>query len=95
MVMSFAMMYKNTKAKVVTDEGCSEEFEIFSGILQGDTLAPLLFIICVDFCMLNATFSKENELGFTLERAKSRRYPKEVVTNLDFVDDITLLSDDR
>ena len=35
----------------------------------------------------------ESELGFTLERSRSRRYPKEVVTDLDFVDDITLLSD--
>ena len=93
LVKSIEIMYKNTKAKVVTDEGITDEFEIFSGILQGDTLAPLLFITCVDFCMRNALFGKESELGLTLERSKSRRYPKEVVTDLDFVDDITLLSD--
>ena len=37
---------------------------------------------------------KEEELGFHLERRKSRRIGPEVLTGLDFADDIALLSMD-
>ncbi|XP_072016329.1 uncharacterized protein [Amphiura filiformis] len=35
--------YQNTRAKVVTSDGETEEFNILAGVLQGDTLAPYLF----------------------------------------------------
>ena len=38
-------MYTGTRAKVVTEDGDSDEFEITAGVLQGDTLAPFLFVI--------------------------------------------------
>ena len=37
---------------------------------------------------------KEEDLGFTITPRRSRRHPKEVLTDLDFADDIALLSDD-
>ena len=33
--------YARTRAKVVTPDGDSEEFDIQAGVMQGDTLAPL------------------------------------------------------
>ena len=36
---------------------------------------------------------KEEELGFTLKKRQSRRRPAVVLTDLDFADDIALLSD--
>ena len=40
------MLYKNTKAMVHSDF-----FEIVTGIMQGDTFASLLFIICEDYIL--------------------------------------------
>jgi hypothetical protein len=85
-------MHANTKAKVVTQESVSDEFEIKSGILQGDTLAPYLFIICIDYCLKKAIGYRDYELGLTLEKARSRRESPQMITDLDFVDDICLFS---
>ena len=38
-------IYTGTKVKVVTADGITEIFDILAGVLQGDTLAPYLFII--------------------------------------------------
>ena len=42
-------MYAGTKAKVVTPDGNGEEFDIRAGVMQGDTLAPFLFIIVLEY----------------------------------------------
>ena len=44
-------LYKNTKAKVCTPDGDTDFFDINTGVLQGDTLAPYYFIICQDYCL--------------------------------------------
>ena len=41
-------MYTNTRAKVVSPDGDTDLFEITMGVLQGDTLAPFLFVIVLD-----------------------------------------------
>ena len=84
-------MYTNTQAKVITPDGETEQFEITAGVLQGDTLAPFLFIIVLDFALRRAIEGKEEELGFTLTPRRSRRHPK-TLTDLNFADDISLLS---
>ena len=58
-------MYSNTKARIVTPDGETDLFEITAGVLQGDTLAPFLFIIVLDYALRKATDGKEEELGFT------------------------------
>ena len=35
-------------------------FDIISGVLQGDTLAPFFFIIVLDYAMRQATYGREN-----------------------------------
>ena len=87
-------MYTNTRAKVISPDGETEDFEITAGVLQGDTLAPFLFVIVLDYALRKAIGGKEDELGFTLKPRKSRRHPKIVLPDLDFADDIALLSDE-
>ena len=68
--------------------------DITAGVLQGDTLAPFLFIIVLDYALRKALADgKEEELGFTVTPRRSRRHPKEALADLDFADDIALLSD--
>ena len=64
------------------------------GVLQGDTLAPYLFVVVLDFALRMAIDGKEEELGFQLEKRRCRRVGPEVVTDLDFADDIALLSEE-
>ena len=40
------MLYKNTKAMLRSPDGDTDFFNIVAKVLQGDTLAPYLFIIC-------------------------------------------------
>ena len=47
-VHAIMMMYRNTKAKVRSPDGDTTFFEILAGVLQGDTLAPLTFILYID-----------------------------------------------
>ena len=42
-------MYQNTMTKVVSPDGETDLFEILAGVLQGDTLAPYLFVIILDY----------------------------------------------
>ena len=87
-------IYTNTRAKFVSPGGETELFDITAGVLQGDTLAPFLFIIVLDYALRKATNGKEEDLGFTITPRKSSRHPKEVLAYMDFADDISLLSDE-
>ena len=67
----------------------TECFDIVAGVLQGDTLASYLFIICLN-CVLRTSIDKIRENGFELTKKRSRRYPAKTIT--DYVDDIALLA---
>ena len=69
-----------------------EFFQMHASVLQGDTLAPLLFIIAFDYAMIQATRDPP-ETGFTIEPSRSSRYPAIIETDTDFADDIALSSD--
>ena len=85
------MLYKNTKAKVLSPDGDTDYFDIVSGVLQGDTLTPYLFIICLDYALKTSTvLMKEN--CFKLEKERSRRYSAQTNTDVDYADDIALLA---
>ena len=47
-VAAITILYRNSKVKVHSPDGDTEYFDIVAGVLQGDTLAPYLFIICLD-----------------------------------------------
>ena len=87
---SVNLMYTNTTAQVLSSERDTEFSEILAGILQGDTLAPCLFIIVLGYAMRQAIGNKSN-LGFTLDGSRSRRHQGKVICDTDFADDISLL----
>ena len=60
--------------------------------MQGDTLAPYLFIIVLDFALSKALEGRE-DLGFTLAPRRSRRHPAKTITDLDYADDLATLCD--
>ena len=86
-------MYRDTRAKVVTPDGETEEFEIHAGVLQGDTLAPFLFVVALDYALRKAISGREQELGFEITPRRSTRHPAVTLTDLDYADDICLISD--
>ena len=90
-VSPIKVLYTNTSAKVLSPDGDTDEFMIVAGVLQGDTLAPFLFTIVLDYALRIAT-KNEEAVGFTLEKARGRRYPSKILCDTDFADDISLLS---
>ena len=93
MVQTIEANHSQTRAKVQTCDGDTNVFEILAGVLQGDTLAPFLFIIAMDHALRLAISGREEELGLTLVPRKSRRVHPIMVTDLDYADDIALISD--
>ena len=69
----------------------TEYFDIVAGVLQGDTLAPYFFIICLDY-VLRISINKIREKGFELTKKRSRRYPVKTITDADYADDIAILA---
>ena len=67
-------------------------FDILAGVLQGDTLVPFLFVICLD-SMLRISIDKCNDYGLTLELARSRWFPTKKTTDENYADVLALLSD--
>ena len=63
------------KVKIRSPDGDTEYFNIVAGVLQGDTLAPYLFIICLDY-VLRISIDKIRENGFKLTKKRSRRHPQ-------------------
>ena len=90
-VAAITILYRNTKEKVRSPDGDTEYFDIVAGVLQGDTLALYLFIICLDY-MLRTLIDKIRENGFELTKKKSRKYPAKRITDADYTDDIALLA---
>ena len=61
-------MYVNTSAVVLTPEGKTTNFNINIGVLQGDPLAPFLFIIVLVYALRTVIDDRE---GLTLTRCRS------------------------
>ena len=79
------MLYTNSKAAVLVGGKLSRYFDIWSGVLQGDVLAPYLFIIVVDYVMSRS----EGDFGFIYKTGTSRT--KRKLNDLDYAYDIALL----
>ena len=90
-VAAIMILYRNTKVKVHSPNGDTGYFNIVPGVLQGDTLAPYLFIICLDY-MLRTSIDKIKENDFELTKKRSRRYPTKTITDADYTDNIAILA---
>ena len=89
-VTAITILYRKTKVKVHSPNGDTDYFDIVAGVRQGDTLAPYLFIICLDY-VLRTSIDKIKENGFELIKKRSRRYPAKKITDADYADDIAIL----
>ena len=73
-VAAITILYKNTRVKVRSPDGDTEYFDIVAGVLQGDKLAPYLFIICLDY-VIRTSIDNIRENGFELKKKRSMGYP--------------------
>jgi|GEM_PF-4325002 len=87
-------MYVDFDGFVVGNDGLSAPFSIDNGVLQGDTLAPFLFIVALNRILSKALDGpNNNNFGFHLRERKSSRQPALRVTDLAFADDIALVAE--
>jgi hypothetical protein len=89
LVKAIRLLYDSSFAKVQTADGLTDFFKTLLGVLQGDTLAPFLFIIVLDYVLRNCM---DSEYGLTIIPRQTRRVPGVTVTDLDFADDLALMS---
>ena len=93
MANAIQAIYNNSRSVVLVDGYTSKEFDVTTGVLQGDTLAPFLFITVIDYVMKNAESNHTNrhgEHGFTTNLRQSQRQPATTIHDLAFADDIAL-----
>ena len=90
-VAAITILYRNTKVKVRSPYGDIEYFDIVAGVRQGDTLAPYLFIICLDY-LLTSSIDKIRENSSELTKKRSRRHPEKTITDTDYANDIAILA---
>ena len=84
-------LYCDTTAFVQTSHGPTEQFRTSSGVLQGDTLAPVLFIVVVDYVLRRCLHESKS---FLLRSRRSARHPAIPLPALAYADDIALLCRD-
>ena len=77
--------------KVLSPDGDREYFDVVAGVLQGDTLTPYLFIICLHY-VLRTLIDRIKENGFELIEKSSRRCPAKTITDAEYADDIAILT---
>ena len=90
-VATIMMLYRNMKVKVCSPDGDTDYFDIVAGVLQGDTLAPYLFIISQDY-VLRTSIDWMKENCFQLTKERSRRYPAQTIMDAEYAYDIALLA---
>ena len=90
-VTAITMLYENTKVKVYSLDGDTGYFDIVAGVLQRDTLAPYLLIICLDY-VVKTSIDLMKENSFKLAKERSRGYPAQTSMDADYADDIALIA---
>ena len=93
-VAAITILYRNTKVIVRSPDGDTEYFDIVAAVLQEDTLAPYLFIICQDY-VFRTSIDKIRENSFELTKKRSRRYSAKTITDADYADDIVILANTK
>ena len=88
LIKAVMSVYRGTVAKVRTSDGISDSFPLTKGVLQGDTLAPYLFIIVLDYILRQAI--PDPSLGFKLGGGTSRT--SKYIVELVYADDIATAS---
>ena len=91
-VEAIKCLYTNTTALVITPDGETTYFDIVTGIVQGDTLAPFLSIVLLDYVPY---FSLDNmkEKGLQTQPKRSRTHLAQHLRDLDSADHLVLLTE--
>ena len=66
-------LYEGTRGRDFIPYVETEYFDLLAGVLQGDTLAPYIFVIMIDYIMRRTIDEEGDRLGFQLNRRRSRR----------------------
>uniref|UniRef100_A0A1I8HUR0 Reverse transcriptase domain-containing protein n=1 Tax=Macrostomum lignano TaxID=282301 RepID=A0A1I8HUR0_9PLAT len=90
LIPAIMAMCRDTNAAVSTPDSLSDFFETSSGVLQGDTLAPFLFVLVLDWVLRTAL--PTNDDGFLLRRLVGRRQLERRLSVLGYADDLALMS---
>ena len=88
-VNAISVLYKNSKSAVMVDGNLSDLFDVTTGVLQGDVLAPLPFVVLVGYLLKKVT--SQLDAGAVTHSRRSRRHPAKSLNVLAFADDIVLL----
>ena len=73
-------------------DGTTEPFLTFQGVIQGETLAPYLFVIVVDY-IIRQVIDTIHTNGIAVKKRTSRRHPSKHLTDLDNAGEMELISD--
>ena len=90
-IRAISIMYENPQSFINISDGSTDLFKTTTGILQGDTLAPYLFVIVVDYT-LRQSVDPLNGKRIDVKPTKTNREAAKYLTDLDYADDIALLS---
>ena len=90
LISDIIQMYSDTSACVSTELGPAEWFKTTSGVLQGDTLSPYLFIFLLDYALKKTL---QDDVGFVVRKRNGRRHPAIYIGVLACTDDICLLAE--
>ncbi|CAF1118890.1 unnamed protein product [Didymodactylos carnosus] len=87
-VDAIRLLHDTSIGSVLVDGRLTKEFRISLGVLQGDVLAPFLFIIVIDYIMRRCEM---DNYGFICEKRTFARHLEKRLSDLDYADDICLL----
>ena len=91
LIANVMQFYIGTSSVVATAHVNTEIFSTTSCVLQGDSLAPFLFITQLDYVLCETLL--DNIDGFTITPRRSSRYPAVRIGALVYADDITITCD--
>ena len=91
-INAIKIIYENSSASVISPVGMTDFFKVLSGIFQGDTLSPFLFIIIIDYVLRQAFKITTDEHGIQITNRRSIRHPSKIIKDLAYADDVALLA---
>ena len=77
-IINKMFLYKNKKAMFSSPNSDTDFFGITTRVLQGDTLAPFLFIICQDY-LLRTSINLMKGNGLIVKKAKVDNIPPKLL----------------
>ena len=91
LIANVMQFYIGTSAVVATAHKNTGKFQTTSGVLQGDSLAPFIFITQLDYVLCETLLN--NIDGFTIIPRRSSRYPAVRIGAHMYADDIAITCD--